>query len=1116
MKKKFVLPIMVLSASMMLGGLASCTVNTGNSSNSNVDSTSSNVAANAYTGQGAPSNDLGKDGDTYIDTVSGKSYKKENGQWVEITASAKSLSGEGAPANTLGNDGDTYTDILTGATYQKENGIWVKKSDGDTTYTITFNLNGGAFADGSTTYPDQTVREGRWITKPASDPTKEHCEFLGWYDVDSDAAWNFKGTPVYANVDLIAKWRVRDEDKMTVTVDPNNGDATYTEDTFVGDYLYPTAPKKEGYSFIGWYIDGTKFNGTVTSEMAGKTLVAQFEKSTFPVTYKVEDNNEVTITGILNINAVSADIPAQINGRNVTKIGSTAFANRIYLETVNLPNTIKTIESGAFKGAYRMISVTVDSANPYFTSDNGILYTKNKDTLVLYPTKAGSSFTVPATVKKIGDYAFYYSMDMGISSIRFNEGLEEIGAYAFAYNETITDISLPSTLKKIGSHAFYGNASADDDANYISPNGMITNASLNEGLEEIGEMAFANQYFKDTLTLPSTIKKLGDYAFCNCTAVEKVVLPKNLEEYGDNVFGGSTAVAEFAIDSSNAYYSVDNQGILYNKNKTVLVQCPSNRFDPVVIPEGVTKIGDHAFFMVDELQDYTFPSTVTEFGYRAFAHTYNLSSFTIPNSVTKIGENCFDKSGITSITIGTGLTELPEQAFIETGLTSVTIPGNVKKIGDEAFSLCSKITSLTLEEGVEEIGYGAFYTAGLTTLTMPSSLKKIDDSAFASTSITRLNVGAGLESIGSFVFTSKSDDATTIESIAVDANNANFKNDENNKYLFSKDGKKLFFAASTAGTLGTDNLRSVDLSSFDITSIEEGAFAYCRTISSLTLPNTLTTIGDYAFYYSTKLKTLAMPSSLRKIGEAAFFFTGAEAVTFNEGLEEIGESAFEMSSLTNVSLPNSLKIIGDYGFSKSISIKTLTLGNSIEKIGKEAFLNTAIGTGSEVTLAIPATCTEIGQGAFAANGTIRGVQFKEITVAEGNPSFKVENHFLLSKDGTTVLGYAAGTTDTMTFPSGITTIAAYSLSYPKLGNINQGNVVTIPSTVTTIGEGAFAFMCQLKSLSVPSSVTYVADYAFRDWASGQSLKFACTQEYALTNYAQYYVNGCNAVVTYGA
>lgn len=1106
MKKKFVLPIMVLSASMMLGGLASCKTTIGGG---NGDSTSS-VVAQAYTGQGAPADDLGKDGDTYIDTLTGKSYKKEGGKWVEISPTAKSLSGEGAPSDSLGNDGDKYTDILSGATYEKENGKWVKKSDGDTTYTITFNLNGGAFADGSTTYPNQTVREGRWITKPASDPLKEHCEFLGWYAEGQDTAWNFKGTSVYGDVTLVAQWRVKTEDKITVTVDPGNGDATYEKETYVGDYFYPSTPKKEGYSFLGWYIDGTKFNGTITAEMAGKTITAMFEKSKFGVTYEVEDNGEVTITGLLNINAVSIDIPEQIGGRNVTKIASTAFANRVYLESINLPKTIKEIESGAFYKAYRLVSVTVDSDNLYFTSDNGILYSKNKDTLVLYPTKAGSTFTVPATVKKIGDYAFYYSMDMGISSIRFNEGLEEIGDYAFAYNETITDISFPSTLKKIGSHAFYGNASADEDAGYISPNGMITNASLNEGLEEIGEMAFANQYFKDTLTLPSTIKKIGDYAFCNCTAIEKVVLPKNLEVYGDNAFGGATAVGEFAIDSSNANFSIYD-GMLYNKNRTILIQCPSNRFDDVVIPEGVVEIARHAFFMVDEVQNYTFPSTVTKFGYRAFAHTYHLSSFTIPNSVTEIGENCFDLSGISSLTIGTGLTAIPDQAFIETKLTSVTIPGNVKSIGEEAFSLCSSLASVTLSEGVEEIKDAAFSGAALTSLAMPASLKSIGDYAFDSCGITTLNVGAGLEKLGTMAFVSKAG-VNTIENIVVNASNANFANDSNNKYLLSKDGKKLYFASYKAGTLGTDEMYSVDLSGLSIESIEEGAFAYCRLTSAVTFPSTLKTIGDYAFYY-TKIKALEFPANLTKIGVAAFYFTYVKTATFNEGLLEIDNHAFEMSDLTGAALPNSLKRIGDSAFSKVMSLKTLSLGTNLEEIGKEAFLNTSIGMDSDVTLAIPATCTKIGQGAFAANGTIRGVEFKDITVAEDNPNFKAQNGFLLSKDGATVLGYAAGREGMMVFPEGVTTVAAYSMSYPKLANLNATGV-TLPNTVTTIGEYAFAHMSGLKSLTVPSSVTYVAGYAFTNWGSSQILRFGCSEEYALMNYAQYYVNGCNAAVTY--
>ena len=219
MKKRFAIPMLVLSSTLILGGLTAC----------NEPSTSITSKQN-FTGIGIPSDALGNDGDTYKDESSGDLYVKEDGHWV-IKQVAKALSGEGAPSDSIGNDGDTYEDTLSGATYKKVNGHWELTKKGDTTYVVTFNLNGGHFANGETTLKDQIVREGRWVKEPSMTPIKDHCEFLGWFAEGSNQAWNFVGQSVYGNVNLVAKYRVKDEDKIIVTVNPNNGEATYTYET---------------------------------------------------------------------------------------------------------------------------------------------------------------------------------------------------------------------------------------------------------------------------------------------------------------------------------------------------------------------------------------------------------------------------------------------------------------------------------------------------------------------------------------------------------------------------------------------------------------------------------------------------------------------------------------------------------------------------------------------------------------------------------------------------------------------------------------------------------------------------------------------------------------------
>lgn len=187
--------------------------------------------------------------------------------------------------------------------------------------------------------------------------------------------------------------------------------------------------------------------------MDGRTIVAKFEKSKFNFTYQIEANNEITVTGLIDINTVSIIIPNKVNGYDVTSISEKAFQNRIYLVSVTIPNSIKNIHPKCFNGARMLSEILVDSTNPYFTSDKGVLYTKDMTELRHYPPKNCTSFNVPSTVKKIGDYSFYQHKDGGVGNIVFNEGLVEIGQRAFYECTALTTLRFPSTLKVIGEEA---------------------------------------------------------------------------------------------------------------------------------------------------------------------------------------------------------------------------------------------------------------------------------------------------------------------------------------------------------------------------------------------------------------------------------------------------------------------------------------------------------------------------------------------------------------------------------------------------------------------------------------------------------------------------------------
>ena len=177
-----------------------------------------------------------------------------------------------------------------------------------------------------------------------------------------------------------------------------------------------------------------------------------------------------------------------------------------------------------------------------------------------------------------------------------------------------------------------------------------------------------------------------------------------------------TSLTSIVVDANNTVYS-SQDGVLYNKAMTVLIQYPGGKAGGFTIPNSVTSIGYGAFGSCTGLTSVTIPESVASIGVSAFSWCTGLTSVTIPNSVTSIGGDAFSGcTGLTSVTIPNSVTSIGDGAFNGcSGLTSVTIPDSVTSIGEEAFADCTGLTSVNIGSGVTSIVDGAFY--GCTSLT---------------------------------------------------------------------------------------------------------------------------------------------------------------------------------------------------------------------------------------------------------------------------------------------------------------------------------------------------------------------------------------------------------------
>ena len=431
---------------------------------------------------------------------------------------------------------------------------------------------------------------------------------------------------------------------------------------------------------------------------------------------------------------------------SVTSIGNYAFSNCRSLTSITISDSVTSIGNDAFYGCSNLKTISLSCKSSLKRSDFGgqadlVSYTSH--TLTKTEAKAATCTEDGNKEYWTCEYCkkYFLSDDTNPETAKAVEQSETV----IPASHKLTKVEAKdATCAKDGNKEYWtcehcGKYFLSDDTNPATATAVEQSETIIPALKH--KNATTRGAVKPTETAPGYS---GDHYCPDCdTVLEKGYTYWNednliwkLYEDGTLNISGTGAMKDYDNDPSPA--------------------CRNSNVKKVVIEDGVTSIGNYAFWGCSNLTSITIPDSVTSIGDSAFNTCSSLTSLTIPNSVTSIGDSAFNTcSSLTSITIPDGVTSIEFAAFYAcSSLTSLTIPNSVTSIGDSAFNACSSLTSLTIPNSVTSIGEGAFFgCSSLTSLTIPNSVTSIGEGAFfGCSSLTSITIPDSVTRIGDYAF----------------------------------------------------------------------------------------------------------------------------------------------------------------------------------------------------------------------------------------------------------------------------------------------------------------------------------------------------------------------------